>query len=189
MSLCLGPRSAPPASPPVPRFNHVECPPTQALAPFVDLYWLTRWDRRGVPPRDAASLLDPCVHLQVQDGRAVVMGVMRGAYRVRIEGVGCVVGVQFRPGGFFPFARRPVVEWTDHIMPADDVFEGAPTSHAGWARDLSDAAIACQGDAAAHAAIIATHLDAFLGAQLPARDSTAEQVADIVALIASSPDV
>lgn len=194
MTLCLASRPALPAPPTArraepPPFNHVECPPSPALAPFVDHYWLTRWDRRGQPPRTAASLLDPCVHMHVQDGRAEVMGVVRGTFRVRIEGVGCVVGVKFRPGGFYPFVGRPTVEWTDRVAPAAQLFDGAGGLHAAWARDLSDAATACRGDAPAHAALIATHLDAYLGARLPARDRTAEDVADLVALIAGRPTV
>jgi AraC-like DNA-binding protein len=190
MSLCLGPRSAPPATAPAsPRFNHVKCPPSPALAPFVDHYWLTRWDRRGLPPRDAASLLDPCVHLQIQNGRADIMGVLRGTFRMRIEGVGCVIGAKFRPGGFYPFVSRPVVEWTDRIVRLEDVIDDPGTTCDAWARELSDAAFECRGDAAAHADIITSHLDALLGARLPARDATAEDVADLVALIASSADV
>ena len=194
MSLCLGPRSAPPALSSVARaapsrFNHVKCPPSPALAWFVEHYWVTRWDRRGVPPRNAASLLDPCVHLHVQDGRADVMGLVRGVFRMRIEGIGCVVGVKFRPGGFYPFVQRPVTAWTDRVMPADDVFDRAGGPYTAWARELSKAVIECRGDASAHAAIITTHLDAFLGERLPARDTTAEHVADLVGLIAASADL
>jgi AraC-like DNA-binding protein len=171
------------------RFTHVKCPPSPALAPFVDHYWVTRWDRRGQPPRVAAMLLDPCVHLQVQDGRADVLGVARGTFRLRIEGAGCVIGVRFRPGGFYPFVLRPVVDLTDRVAPAEEVFGGAGGPHAGWARELSDAAVECRGDADAHAAVITTHLDAFLDARLPARDITAEHVADLVSLIEASADV
>lgn len=55
---------------------------------------MTRWDRRGHPPRIAAALLDPCVHLHVRNGLAEVVGVVRGTFRMRIEGVGCVIGVR-----------------------------------------------------------------------------------------------
>jgi len=195
VSLCLGPRPAPvPGSSAIgvgaPRFNHVKCAPAAALAPFVDHYWVTRWDRRGQPPRDAASLLDPCVHLQVRDGRAEIMGVVRGTFRMRIEGVGCVVGVKFRSGGFFPFVLRPVVEWTDRVVPAEDVFPGSSGADATWARALSDAVAECGGDAAAHAAIITAHLDAFfLGARVPEQDPTAADVGDLVSLIATRGDV
>lgn len=191
MSLCLAtPREpsdeavAPLAE--VPRFNHVKCAPAPALTPFVEHYWVTRWDRRGQKSRSAASLLDPCVHLQVQDGRASVMGVMRGTLRMRIEDVGCVVGVKFRPGGFHPFVQRPLIELTDRVVPAEDVFIAEDDDSASWAHALWDAVVACDGDAAAHAAVVTPQLDAYLCARLPARDEVAEEVADLVALIARS---
>jgi AraC-like DNA-binding protein len=184
MSLCLGPRSARPAGPAP--FNHVKCSPSAELAPFVEHYWVTRWDRRGCEARTASSLLDPCVHLHVQDGRAEVMGVIRGAYGTRIEGVGCVVGVKFRPGGFYPFVSRSVVEFTDRVLSASDVFDGVGES---WGSVLSAAVVACDGDAEAHAVIARTHLDEFLGARLPSRDRVAEDVAELVAVIAASGEV
>ncbi len=132
-------------------------------------------------------LLDPCVHLMVQDGRAEIMGVVRSAYRTRIEDVGCVVGVRFRPGGFYPFVQRPVAEWTDRVAPADDAL--GMVSSGGWARELCDAVLECSGDASAHTSIIAAHLDAFLGARLPARDANADVVAELVALIAANAEL
>jgi AraC-like DNA-binding protein len=127
--------------------------------------------------------------MHIQDGRAQVMGVLRGTFRMRIEGEGCVVGVKFRPGGFYPFVRRPVVELTDRVVPASDVLGDLCALRGSWSRELFDEAFACRSDAAAHSAIVSTHLDAFLSAELPARDETAERVADIVALIATSADV
>ncbi|MEP6620900.1 MAG: helix-turn-helix domain-containing protein [bacterium] len=194
MSLCLGPRHVP-AAPSVSAregarpFNHVKCAPSLALAPFVDHYWLSRWDRRGHAPRMAASLLDPCFHLHIRDGVAEVMGVVRGTYQVCIEGIGCVVGVKFRVGGFYAFNRRPAATWTNRTAPADDVFDGTDGRRAMWARELTEAAVECSGDAAAHAAIIATHLDAFLSARSPTRDADAEHVAALVALIAARADL
>jgi AraC-like DNA-binding protein len=190
MSLCLGPRMpAPTARVVTPRFNHVKCPPSAALAPFVQNYWVTRWNRGELPSRTAASLLDPCVHIHVQDGRAEVMGVVRGTYCTRIERVGCVVGVQFRPGGFYPFVSRPVVEWTDRVVDATEVFGVSDEANSAWARELSAAASECRGGADELAVIITAHLDAFLEARLPARDATAEHVADLVALIAGNADL
>jgi AraC-like DNA-binding protein len=103
-----------------------------------------------------------------------------------MEGIGCVLGIKFRPGGFYPFVQRPVTEWTGRLVPADDVFDGPQTL---WATQLTDAAVECQGGAGEHGAIITAHLDAFLTARLPARDATAEHVAELVTLIETSADV
>jgi AraC-like DNA-binding protein len=187
MTLCLGPRSAPAVVAPA-RFNHVKCPPSPALAPFVEHYWLTRWDRRGQPSRTAAALLDPCFHMHIQDGRATVMGVARGTYQARIEGAGCVVGVKFRPGGFHPFVPQPASRLTDRTVDVDELFDGGSGVNAAWAA-LGDAAVACSGGAAEHAALISTHLDVYLGARLPARDANAEKAGDLVKLIAANADV
>ncbi|MEO6878634.1 MAG: helix-turn-helix domain-containing protein [Gemmatimonadaceae bacterium] len=168
-----------------PRFNHVKCAPSAALARFVEYYWVSRWDRRGQPTRNAASLLDPCVHLLIENGRAEIMGVVRGSYRVRLEGAGNIVGAKFTSTGFHAFAQRPVREWTDRTAPAGEVFGGDDS----WVRELSNAVLACDGDANAHAAIIAEHFDAVLLARLPERDPIADEVRELVTLIASSGDV
>jgi len=189
LTLCLGRQSVSGAasaarSPAASRSRHVECPPSAGLAPFVEHYWVTRWDRTGQPPRDASALLDPCVHLQIVGGQAYVLGVLRGTLRMRIEGVGCVVGVKFRPGGFYPFVRRPIAQWTNRAVPAESVFEAADESRASWARDAWGEAATCLGDDEAHAAVIAAHFDDFLEARKPSRDVIAEDVAGLVALIA-----
>jgi AraC-like DNA-binding protein len=132
-------------------------------------------------------LLDPCVHLHIRDGRAEVMGVVPGTFRVRIEGLGCAVGVKFRTGGFHAFVQQPAARWTDRTVPAEEVFPAGDDPPGEWARALWDDVVACGGDGSAHAALIAAHLDAFLAARQPARDAIAEEVSDLVALVAGSP--
>jgi hypothetical protein len=93
--------------------------------------------------------------LQIQDGRAVIMGVVRGSYRVRVEGAGNIVGVKCRSTGFHAFAQGNVREWTDRSVPAREVFDVENS----WAGELSSAVFACCGDADAHAAITASRSD------------------------------
>ena len=45
-------------------------------------------------------------------------GVGRDLFRITLTGTGRVSGVQFRPGGFRPFWRRPVAELTGRRCPA-----------------------------------------------------------------------
>ena len=194
MSLCLRVQpdlsSAPVAVRPLAgRFNHVTCAPSVALSPFVDHYWVSKWDRRGQPSKMAASLLDPCVHLQIQDGRAVLMGVVRGTYRVRIHGIGCIVGVKFKPGGFNAFVPQPASRWTNRTLPADELCGGVRGSVTSWAHDLSADIMTCDGDATAHASIVAPRLNAFLEEREPQRDPSAEEATALVQLIATRPEV
>ena len=113
------------------------------------------------------------------------MGVVRGTYHIQLAGVGCVIGVRFRPGGFYPFVRRPVAQWTDRTVPPEEAFGAASGAAAGWSRALWEAVDECRGGADAHAAMIAAHLDAFLGTLMPADDPVAEEMATLVALLAA----
>ena len=115
--------------------------------------------------------------------------MVRGTYRIRLAGVGCVIGVRFRPGGFYPFVRSPVAQWTDRTVPAEEVLGPASGPKSEWVRALCEAIDECDGDADAHAATIAAHFDAFLGALLPEDDAVAEEMAALVALLAVRADV
>ncbi|MEO7087006.1 MAG: DUF6597 domain-containing transcriptional factor, partial [Gemmatimonadaceae bacterium] len=141
--------------------------PSNSLAAVVDHYWIARWDRRDTVARDAGALLDPCVHMQIIAGAARVHGVMRGAFRIRIDGAGCVVGVKFRPGGFYPFVRASVSRWTDRTVPADAIFAATTMAVQAWGSDLWNAAASCTGDRVENATLIATQLDGFLEQRLP----------------------
>ena len=71
-------------------------------------------------------------------GRARVVGVVRGEFTETIEGLGRVVGVRFRPGGFRPFLGAPVSGITDRFLPVEEIFGPA-------ARAAADAIIAEPG--------------------------------------------
>lgn len=114
-----------------------------------------------------------------------MLGVVRSAFRMRIEDMGCVVGVKFLPGGFYPFVEQSVARWTDRSVSADDVFAGEGDSVSAWARETWREVATFPGDTDAHAALVSAYLDTFLEARLPARDVLAEDVSDLVALIAA----
>ena len=70
--------------------------PTDALAPFVDYYWIVRWDLRGQPPYEQTVLPHPNVNL--------------------------AFGVRFTAGGFRPFWQAPISQLTDRVVPAARLF-------------------------------------------------------------------
>ncbi|MCZ7440338.1 AraC family transcriptional regulator [Micromonospora sp. WMMC241] len=94
--------------------------PAPALRPWVEHYWLVDWDL--TEPFDQQVVPHPSVNVvfRAQDGateHGEIAGVDTGLFTVSLHGTGRVTGVQFRPGGFRPFWRRPVAELTGRRVP------------------------------------------------------------------------
>ncbi|MDW3845290.1 AraC family transcriptional regulator [Micromonospora sp. BRA006-A] len=91
-----------------------------ALRQWVEHYWLIDWDltesfEQRVVPHPTVNVV-----FQAQEGAAEhgeIAGVDTGLFTVTLHGTGRVSGVQFRPGGFRPFWRRPVAELTGRRVP------------------------------------------------------------------------
>ena len=94
--------------------------PSDDLAPFVEHYWIVRWNL--TEPRTAETLPYPSVHMVLEDGRSEVVGVMRGRFSRVLREQGRVLGTKFRPGAFRPFVDRAVSSYTDRRWPLADVF-------------------------------------------------------------------
>ncbi|MCX4787467.1 MULTISPECIES: helix-turn-helix domain-containing protein [unclassified Streptomyces] len=117
------------------RFRRRE--PAPGLRPYLEHYWLIDWD---LPEPYVSHLVPhPSVNLVFQRygtgggprtgedhhgaGLAEISGIGLELFTQKLEGRGRVCGVQFRPGGFHPFApNRPVSAWTGRRLPADEVF-------------------------------------------------------------------
>jgi len=61
--------------------------PSAALAPFVDYYWIPRWDLRGEPPYEQAVLPHPNVHLVFEASGAGIFGVDRRLFTRSLSGL------------------------------------------------------------------------------------------------------
>lgn len=96
--------------------------PGDSLAPFVEHYWLVKWDRRGEPDYYQETLPFPSVHAVVEDASSEVFGVMTTRFRRCVTGVGRGFGIKWRPGAFFPYFGRDLAELTDKVVPLGQVF-------------------------------------------------------------------
>ena len=157
------------------RFRWARYDPAPALQPFVDYYWIVRWDLRGRPPHEQKVLPHPNVHLAFEETCAEVHGVDRKLFARRIEGRGKALGVRFWPGGFHPFWKAPVSQLNDCVVPASQLFGPA-------AERAREAIMGASGDAE-----MVAHAERMLRAMAPERDPVAEQVAAMVARIVSDP--
>lgn len=155
------------------RFQHHSYPPPPAdLAPFVARFWVVTWDLRGEAPY--RQLIPPGLNVQLSfvNGYAAVHGVTRRHGVKELAGLGRVFGVAFRPGCFRPFLGSSVSAITGRSIPAAEFFH-----------DVPEEAMAAVSDEEEQIGIVR----AFLRANLPEPDPTAESVARIVESIAAEP--
>jgi AraC-like DNA-binding protein len=103
--------------------------PAPELRPYLEHYWLIDWNL--AEPYASHVVPHPSVNVVFQSygdepAWGEVAGVGLGLFTQKLEGRGRVCGVQFRPGGFRPFAPdRPVSDWTGQRLPIADVLPGA----------------------------------------------------------------
>lgn len=105
------------------RFQLHRYPPSAPLAPFVKHYWLVSWDLREVGEYHQDVIPNPCVNLVVEQSGAAVYGVASRKYTKHLTGAGKAFGVKFKPGGFYPYAKKPISLLTDSSMGLLDAFQ------------------------------------------------------------------
>jgi AraC-like DNA-binding protein len=160
------------------RFTLSRHQPPGDLAPFLDYYWVVRWDLRGQPPHEQAILPHPNVNLAFEASGAGIFGVDRSIFTQRLVGEGRALGVRFRPGGFRSFYGRSMVTLNDRVVPARQIF--------GPGAD--EACAAAMSPGADDTAMIAA-AERLLRDFGPAPDPVAAQVADMVERITTDPEL
>src|SRR5215470_13127573 len=171
--------------------------PAEALAPFVDYYWIPRWDLRGQPPHEQAVLPHPNVHLVFEASGAGIFGVDRRLFTRTLSGLGLAFGIRFTAGGFRPFWQAPISQLTDRVVPAARLFgPRAEKTRQAIMRDAdaggfdaggSGAGDCGAGDFGAGDARMIGWAEVLLRSVLPDRDPLAEQVAALVSRITDDP--
>ncbi|MFC4812044.1 DUF6597 domain-containing transcriptional factor [Paenibacillus sp. GCM10023250] len=133
--------------------------PSPGLAPYIEHYWIVRWDLRGQEPYSQTVLSYPSMHVVFERetaGRfAGVYGVPTRTFVRRLREEGDVFGIKFRPGGFYPFWQRPAALLTGRAVPWTELFGEA-------ARDVEAQVYAAESDEARIGLA-----EAFFGSRLP----------------------
>jgi AraC-like DNA-binding protein len=151
--------------------------PAPDLAYFVERHWVVRWDLRGREPYLQETLPHPSVNLVIEAGRSAVHGVGTERFGHLLEGAGQVVGTKFRPGGFHPFVRFPMVELTDASMALGEAF--------GPDGDALERAVLASADDREQIRLV----ESFLRARLPEQDEHVATIARIVRLMLDDPGI
>ena len=167
------------------RFRLSRHEPSEALAPFVEYYWIPRWDLRGKPPYEQAILPHPNVHVVFEASGTGIFGVDRKLFTRSLSGAGLALGVRFTAGGFRPFWQAPISQLTDRVVPAARLF-GPWVEKTRQAIMCGAASGAVDPDDEGDARMIG-YAEALLCSVLPERDPLAEQAARLVSHITADP--
>jgi len=179
------------------RFRLVRHSPSATLAPFVEYYWIPRWDLRGEPPYAQTILPHPNVNLAFEASGAGIFGVDRRLFTRSLSGLGLAFGIRFLAGCFRPFWQAPISQLTDRVVPAARLFgpqaertrqaiirAGSGDSRGpGDSRDSGD----CGGPGEEADVRMIGYAEALLCSVRPERDPLAEQVAALVSRITADP--
>src|ERR1700749_2149118 len=97
------------------RFTLTRHLPPEDLAPFLDYFWVVRWDLRGQPAHEQQILPHPNVNLVFEASGPGIFGVDHSIFTRRLAGEQKAIGMRFRPGGFRPFYGQPVSGLNDRV--------------------------------------------------------------------------
>ena len=156
--------------------------PADAFAPFVDFYWIVRWDLRGQPPHEQTVLPHPNVHLVFEASGAGIFGVDRRLFTRSLSGLGLAFGVRFTAGGFRPFWQAPISQLTDRVVPAARLF--GPRAEKTRQAIMDDFDF---GGFDVDDGVMIGYAEALLLSVLPERDPLAGQAAALVSRITDDP--
>jgi AraC-like DNA-binding protein len=119
-------------------------PPPGDLAPFVEHFWVVRWEGIEGTYDNAEVMHRPYVDVFVAADDAGIQGTFRGKRIYKASGTGRVFGARFRPGAFRKFWSGELSNLQDQVLPLRDVFPDAETE--ALRLDDDDAAIAALAD-------------------------------------------
>lgn len=158
-------------SPPPGTYHHRRYAPPAELADWVAHFWLEDWQFEADAPQTREVLPHPSVHVVFAPGRARIYGLQLRRFVRQLEGKGCVFGIKFHPGAFYPFLRKPVSGISNTSIGAAEVFSDAAAA--------GKEVLACPQDRGMVQA--ATN---FLAAHLPSRDPRVDDARHAVEQIA-----
>ncbi|PAD27835.1 helix-turn-helix domain-containing protein [Paenibacillus sp. 7523-1] len=150
------------------RYELTRHAPAEALSPFVKHYWMVSWDLTDLESYPQHVVPNPCVNLVVERGNTFFFGPSGRTFSYLIRGKGQVFGVKFRPGGFYPFVRLPISSLCEQPLEVSRVLNVSAAS-------LEEQLLTDGSDVDK-----ISYMDQLLCAHLPAEDTQARLVHDIV---------
>lgn len=153
------------------KFSLSRIQPSPDIGYFVQHYWIVRWDLCGQEPYPQTVIAHPNINLVFEENRTRIYGVAKSTSVHLLQDRGWVVGIKFKPGGFYPFLQAPVSSLTGSSVSLEEMFgiDCGP---------LEKEILTQPNDTE-----MVNRVEAFLAEHLPQRDPNVELVGYIVSTI------
>jgi AraC-like DNA-binding protein len=144
-------------------------PPPADLAPFIEHFWVIRWDGMAEPYDNIEVMHRPYVDAFFSAAESGIQGTFRGTrVYTATPGSGRILGIRFRPGAFHAFWPGEMAGLQDKVVPLTEVFP--------WATPATiESVLALDDDA------VLLALGEHLRENLPPLDETIEAINEIIA--------
>ena len=154
------------------QFRTIE--PSAALAPFIEHFWIIRWDNAQGHYDSPEVMHRPYVDVFLSAQESGIQGTFRGKRTYSAAGSGRILGIRFRPGAFHAFWPGEMADLQDKVVPLAQVFP--------WA------------DAAGIRALLALDDDAAISAMMallsaPPSDENIALINEIIAAVETNDDL
>jgi AraC-like DNA-binding protein len=114
--------------------------PAPDLRPFVVHIWTQRLNKPlpSTTPAPTEILSGPNAYMFFTPQATFIHGPAKNEFKYDLSAA-VIAGVKFRPGGFYPFLRRPVSELGTEVTPASQLFPGVDDAFTAKLLACSDA--------------------------------------------------
>jgi len=151
--------------------------PSAELTPFIEYFWIVRWDLPAGESYTTEILPFPNVNISITDQESTITGVVTAKFTYQLTGAGTIVGAKFLPGGFYPFYKKPIEKLTNQKISLKTVFQAPRIKK-----------IVEQLPTANDAELIAL-AEKMLLAKKPVVDDTVAAIEDIITTIKDDPSI
>lgn len=99
-------------------------PPSNELRPWVEYYWVIRWDLTGQPAYTQSNLPHAAHHMVINPfGQSGVVGIHTKRFEYTLRGAGQLLGVRFKTATFGCFYPHKLSALNDTYTPVESIFK------------------------------------------------------------------
>jgi AraC-like DNA-binding protein len=151
--------------------------PSEELGYFIKHYWIVSWELTGQQPYPQHVIPNPCFNMVVGRGRSGIYAPAKEKFTYVLEGEGCVFGIKFKPGGFYPFYRQPISLLKQRPLRISELFE------------VDDREVESSILSSANEAQMVERMEKLIRPKLPERDNQVREINQIIDWVIANKEI